>query len=94
MALAIDMEECVICGACEPVCPNQAISHDETTFMIDAKACTECQGFHNTPQCVLVCPVDCIHPVVQLTPIPTVRRAKLFNMVIGSFNRPDSKTFK
>jgi ferredoxin len=24
--------------------------------------CTECQGFHESPQCASVCPVDCCQP--------------------------------
>ncbi|MBM3439648.1 MAG: ferredoxin, partial [Bacteroidetes bacterium] len=24
--------------------------------------CTECQGFHEEPQCAAVCPVDCCVP--------------------------------
>ncbi|MDB5232200.1 MAG: ferredoxin [Chitinophagaceae bacterium] len=27
-------------------------------YVVSAK-CTECQGFHEEPQCVSVCPVDC-----------------------------------
>jgi len=29
-------------------------------FYIVADKCTECKGFHDEPQCVSVCPVDCI----------------------------------
>ncbi len=93
MALAIDAEECVICSACEPICPNQAISRNEKTFVIDAKLCTECEGFFNTPQCVSVCPVDCIHPAETMLPIPTVKRAKLYQQVVKLFNKPDKKTY-
>lgn len=93
MALAIDREECVICAACEPVCPNQAISREEQTFVIDARLCTECSGFFPEPQCVQVCPVDCIHVVKPLPSIPTVKRAKLFDMVIKSFGRPDDNSY-
>ena len=28
--------------------------------MIDPRKCTECVGHFDTPQCVEVCPVDCI----------------------------------
>ena len=30
-------------------------------FYIVADKCTECQGFHDEPQCVSVCPADSIH---------------------------------
>jgi ferredoxin len=31
-------------------------------FYIVADKCTECKGFHDTPQCASVCPVDCCIP--------------------------------
>lgn len=51
--------DCISCGACEPECPNNAISQGETIFVIDAKLCTECVGFHDYEACAAVCPVDC-----------------------------------
>jgi hypothetical protein len=51
--------ECISCGACEPECPNNAISQGETIFIIDPKLCTECVGFHDYEACAAVCPVDC-----------------------------------
>jgi ferredoxin len=32
------------------------------TYYITANKCTECQGFHEEPQCASVCPVDCCVP--------------------------------
>jgi ferredoxin len=61
MALLIT-EECINCDVCEPECPNQAISQGETAYVIDPRRCTECVGHFDTPQCVEVCPVDCIIP--------------------------------
>jgi ferredoxin len=29
-------------------------------YVIDPKRCTECVGHFNTPQCVDICPIDCI----------------------------------
>ena len=29
------------------------------TYYISPNKCTECQGFHEEPQCAAVCPVDC-----------------------------------
>lgn len=31
-------------------------------FYIVPEKCTECQGFHDEPQCAAVCPVDCCIP--------------------------------
>ncbi len=58
MALKIT-EECISCGACEPECPNEAISEGEEIYIIDADKCTECVGAHDSSRCVEVCPVDC-----------------------------------
>ncbi|MFN7130956.1 MAG: YfhL family 4Fe-4S dicluster ferredoxin [Myxococcales bacterium] len=55
-------DECINCGACEPECPNQAISQGEEIFVIDPKLCTECVGFHDEEACAAVCPVDCCVP--------------------------------
>jgi ferredoxin len=59
MALYIT-DLCVNCDVCEPVCPNQAISPSDTIYRIAAERCTECVGHHAEPQCVQVCPVECI----------------------------------
>mgnify|MGYP001350710071 FL=1 len=59
MALLIN-EECVNCGVCEPECPNDAITEGEDIYIIDWAKCTECVGHHEEPQCIEVCPVDCI----------------------------------
>lgn len=32
------------------------------TYYIVPNKCTECQGFHEEPQCAAVCPVDCCIP--------------------------------
>lgn len=34
---------------------------DDVYFIVPDK-CTECQGFHEEPQCAAVCPVDCCIP--------------------------------
>ena len=31
-------------------------------YYISPNKCTECQGFHEEPQCAAVCPVDCCVP--------------------------------
>ena len=68
--------ECINCGACEPECPNTAIYQggvewqapdgsmhpaiSDQIFYIVPEKCTECVGHFTEPQCVKVCPVDCI----------------------------------
>jgi ferredoxin len=59
MALLIT-DACVNCDVCEPVCPNRAISQGEDYYVIDPVLCTECVGHHDEPQCIAVCPVECI----------------------------------
>ncbi|HNE61267.1 MAG: YfhL family 4Fe-4S dicluster ferredoxin [Rubrivivax sp.] len=59
MALMIT-DDCINCDVCEPECPNQAIAMGEEHYEIDPDKCTECVGHFDQPQCVQVCPVDCI----------------------------------
>ncbi|WP_455198976.1 YfhL family 4Fe-4S dicluster ferredoxin [Kaarinaea lacus] len=59
MALMIT-DECINCDVCEPECPNSAISMGPEIYVIDPALCTECVGHYDTPQCVEVCPVECI----------------------------------
>lgn len=54
--------DCINCGACEPECPNNAISEGEETYVIDPELCTECVGFHDKEACQAVCPVECCLP--------------------------------
>ena len=51
-------EDCISCGACESVCPNQAISQGPEFYEIDPNKCKECEGSYDTQQCASVCPVD------------------------------------
>ena len=44
----------VIAEADEPQTPKSM----DIYFIVSDK-CTECQGFHDEPQCAAVCPVDC-----------------------------------
>ncbi|HZF81666.1 MAG TPA: YfhL family 4Fe-4S dicluster ferredoxin [Rubrivivax sp.] len=59
MALWIT-DSCINCDVCEPECPNQAISMGPEYYVIDHQRCTECVGHFDEPQCVQVCPVECI----------------------------------
>jgi len=52
-------EECINCGACEPECPNDAISEGDGTYVIDPNLCSECVGFFDHMACQAVCPVEC-----------------------------------
>jgi ferredoxin len=95
MAIKIT-DECIVCNACLPECPNtaiyepgvewlmgdgtsvkgiftlsngQSIYSDEKQmplsnnyYYIVPDKCTECQGFHEEPQCISVCPVDSCVP--------------------------------
>jgi ferredoxin len=58
MAMKIT-DECTNCAACEAECPREAIYEGDETFVIDPDKCTECED-EGGPQCVEVCPVDCI----------------------------------
>lgn len=53
-------EECINCGACEPECPNQAISQGDNTFVIDPNKCDHCAKAGGEEKCKAVCPTDCI----------------------------------
>lgn len=53
-------DECINCDVCEPECPNAAISQGDEIYEINPSLCTECVGHFDEPQCIEVCPVDCI----------------------------------
>ena len=55
-------EECINCGACEPECPNQAISAGDEIYLIDPDKCTECVGAYETPHCAEICPAGACVP--------------------------------
>jgi ferredoxin len=61
MALTIN-DDCTSCDACPEKCPNKAISVEDSKYIIDPAKCTECVGAHDEPQCMVVCPADCIIP--------------------------------
>lgn len=59
MSLLIN-DLCVNCDVCAPLCPNEAITQGETIYEIEPSRCTECVGHYDEPQCMVVCPVECI----------------------------------
>ncbi len=70
-------EECINCGACEPECPNSAITQGEDIYVINPDLCTECVGFHGEEACAAVCPVDCCVPDPKHTESEAQNYAKL-----------------
>jgi len=68
-------DECINCDVCEPVCPNEAIYQGPEIYEINPNLCTECVGHFDTPQCVEVCPIDCI----PLNPNVVESKAQLMN---------------
>jgi ferredoxin len=57
MAHRIDPDVCIACGACEPECPESAISEKDGTYVVDEPKCSD------DGACVAVCPVDAISQV-------------------------------
>ena len=55
-------DECISCGACEPECPNMAISEGDTIYIIDPEKCSECVGSYSSSRCAAVCPVNAPGP--------------------------------
>ncbi len=53
-------DDCISCGACEPACPTNSIGEGDPIYVINAETCVECVGHFDSPQCVAVCPVECI----------------------------------
>jgi len=44
-------EKAINCAACEPECPNDAISEGDRIYVIDPKLCSECVGFFDHEAC-------------------------------------------
>jgi NAD-dependent dihydropyrimidine dehydrogenase PreA subunit len=54
MAYKVNRDECILCGACEAECPEQAISEVDGAMWINPDLCKE------DALCVEVCPVEAI----------------------------------
>ena len=80
MALLIT-DQCVNCDVCESECPNHAIHEGATHYEIDPTRCTECVGHFEQPQCVLICPVDCIPKDPAYSETVAELRAKYLRLV-------------
>ena len=55
MALQIDIQECLGCGACESACPQGAVTQGSdfpVAYEVNPLLCNDCQ------KCLVVCPVD------------------------------------
>ena len=49
-------DECIACGACQAVCPVDAISEGDGKFVIDPDLCIDCGS------CASECPVEAPAP--------------------------------
>lgn len=47
-------DDCIVCGTCEPECPEGAINEGEEKYVIDPEKCSECGT------CAEVCPESAI----------------------------------
>ncbi len=75
MALRI-LDTCINCDVCAPACPNDAITQGEVIYEIAPGRCTECIGHFDEPQCIVVCPVECIENDPEFVEDPPTLLAK------------------
>ena len=47
-------DECIMCSACEQICPENAISPGDNHYVVDPEKCIFCQA------CMGMCPVSAI----------------------------------
>lgn len=59
MAMKIT-DECTACDLCVAECPTTSITEGDDIYVIDPETCNECEDQEDGPQCVAVCPVECI----------------------------------
>jgi benzoyl-CoA 2,3-dioxygenase component A len=50
----IDPEICIRCNTCEETCPIDAVTHDDTNYVVDAEKCNYCMD------CIAPCPTGSI----------------------------------
>lgn len=87
MALFIT-DQCVNCDVCEPVCPNGAIYAGSKLYHITPSKCTECVGHFEVPQCIEVCPVECILLDPEHPESPETLRSK-YEQLTGAKSNPE-----
>jgi ferredoxin len=49
-------EECIVCGVCQPECPEGALAPGDGRFVVDPARCSDCGA------CSEVCPVGACLP--------------------------------
>lgn len=54
MTVKINIETCIGCGACEAVCPVEAIKIADGKAVVDPDVCIDCES------CISECPVEAI----------------------------------
>jgi ferredoxin len=52
------IDECIMCGACEPECPIGAISEGDIIYVIKLNTCVECADHFDSPQRVEIFHID------------------------------------
>jgi NADH:ubiquinone oxidoreductase subunit F (NADH-binding) len=52
--IRIDEKECLLCGICKDICPEDAIVEERKRFYIDQRDCTRCGS------CLFLCPIGAI----------------------------------
>ncbi len=81
MALMIT-NECIICGACESECPNNAITAGDAVYEINPDLCTECIGYYDEPNCSSVCPIEeaiVVNPACRETKEELLKKKELLS---------------
>ncbi len=75
IATLLITEDCINCKACDTICPSGAIYPGGKDYILNNKKhkapvkdyyyivpdkCNFCEGVHEEPECVTVCPMDAI----------------------------------
>ena len=91
MALKIT-DDCINCDVCEPACPNTAIFFGATRYEINPDRCTECIGHFDEPQCMMLCPVDCIPSDLDHVETPAMLKRKYTRLMTTATSDDTSAT--